>query len=108
MAELKSVEANVSSLTTAESRQLRRPNHVRVNYKDNRAFNVVLTLVFISVSTLFSAVAQGSIFDSYLYLLNNSNQWVGYAQSVSGVCSLVVAIPVVSLSVSCFLVFCAW
>ncbi|PHJ21845.1 major facilitator family transporter [Cystoisospora suis] len=57
--------------------------------------NICALLWFTAFSTLFYATAFGQIFDAYLFLLaHESNLWVGETESVSGVTSLIAAIPV--------------
>ncbi|PFH32377.1 hypothetical protein BESB_016950 [Besnoitia besnoiti] len=60
-----------------------------------RCSNICLLLCFTALNTLFFATAQGPIFDAYLFVVgNSSNVWVGEAESVSGLTSLLVAVPV--------------
>lgn len=57
--------------------------------------NVVAILLFQFLLGIADTIAVGSIFDAFLFLISGSkNQFVGYVESVNGITSFVVAIPV--------------
>eukprot|EP00922_Rhytidocystis_sp_ex-Travisia-forbesii_P005413 GHVS01007908.1.p1 GENE.GHVS01007908.1~~GHVS01007908.1.p1 ORF type:complete len:616 (-),score=92.13 GHVS01007908.1:1110-2957(-) len=66
----------------------------------DRQHNVRLMMFFTGISTLFFSICQWNVFDAYLSLLAKDkrffyrNSWVGFAESISGLVALVVAIPV--------------
>uniref|UniRef100_A0A0G4FVK9 Major facilitator superfamily (MFS) profile domain-containing protein n=1 Tax=Chromera velia CCMP2878 TaxID=1169474 RepID=A0A0G4FVK9_9ALVE len=67
-------------------------------FAKNRKNNLKLTLFVSALITTLLAVAQGAIFDSYVFLLSHGkNEAVGITESILGLVSLVSALPLALL-----------